>query len=97
VFSFVQRLCGCDFREAVRQVARIAARKSLSLPAVGLVAQAPIFPHVVARGVGGRRPPRSSRHAFSRECLARRMREEAVRMADEPPCLACEPGRVFFT
>lgn len=36
VFRFVEILCACDFREAVRQVARIANGKPLSVPPVGL-------------------------------------------------------------
>jgi len=51
LFRFVEVLCGCSFRDAVRQVARLGKGRSLSMPTIGLAAYR-------SRGVlGGRRPP----------------------------------------
>ncbi len=52
VYRFLEILCGCDFREAVRQVAGLASGKSLSLPALAARQGRPLE----ARGAGGRSP-----------------------------------------
>jgi len=54
VFRFLEILLACDFRESVRQAARLASGKPLSLPAVGLV----FLPYRCAGGAGGPEAPR---------------------------------------
>ena len=56
VFTLAMLMLGCDFREAVRQVARFAASRPISL---SRRARAQSSPPIGAGGVGGRRPPPS--------------------------------------
>ncbi len=55
VYRFIEILCGCRFREAVRQVARLASGKTLSLPALA----ARQGDALSAGGAGGWNPPAS--------------------------------------
>ena len=91
VFRFLEILLACDFRKSVRQAARLASGKPLSLPAVGLVS----LPYR-CRGVqGGRRPPASDRQEGLRAArVAHRLAVEVgaarallEREAALPPCM----------
>ena len=85
VFAFVKALLGCDFREAVRQVARLAQGRALSFAREARLC-------IGARGVGGRRPPQTTAQpeevaSLRRKQLLRYAGEIVARDAELPPCM----------
>ncbi len=93
VFSLAMEILGCDFREAVRQVARFAAGKPISLRL--RARQHPAHPSLAigARGSGGLEAPQKS--AARREEIVALRRRAALRAASDlvgreaelPPCM----------
>ena len=90
LFRFVELLCACDFRDAVRQVARLAKGKALSLPVVDVSAYR-------CQGVWGAGSPperaermRAERDVHRRKVAFGAMRSALAREADLPPCMRAD-------
>ena len=93
VFRFVEVLCACDFRDAVRQVARLSKGRPLSLPTPGL---SDAVPHRCQGVWGAGSPPgqRAERMRTAREAHRRAVALGAMRSAlEEPLAVECAAER----
>jgi hypothetical protein len=88
VFTLAMLILGCNFQEAVRPVASVAASRPSSIDASGPLC-------IGAGGAGGRRPPqgparREELIALRRRLALRSIEVMVVREAELPPCMRAD-------